>query len=155
MQQNAAICNNLELYKNKNKSTWYLDSATDHMCNDTVSYQQLRMIDNGENVLSASGDIISIMGVANLVLDGKDWSKVKLNNVVVCPDLTANFLSAPQLDMDGYIISIAVGHCKVFKENVLVMEGELTDSRLYKMNINVDGGSCPNINNLNLMPLIR
>lgn len=125
---NAAIsCN----YISK-RDRIYLDSgATDHMFNSMVNTSDF--VPQISSISTATGDMFPIKGRASIMIFSNSKCKIKLTEVVICEQLSANFISVPKLCEKGFKVQFESDRADVFRGNVLVMQALKRQDGLYEV----------------------
>lgn len=125
---NCSIISNL---RNKSKKI-YLDSgATDDMMNDETECFEINECNS--SIYTASGDPVPILGVGKRLIETNMNYKFEMNECIICPQLSANFISVPKLDERGFTVVFGSQRAQIFLNKRLVMIAVLRSNGLYEV----------------------
>lgn len=123
----ALICN-----MSTKRNGLYLDSgATDTFINNLdqcINFRELK-----SEIYTASGESLPITNIVDKCILSSLNYEICLSDCVVCPNLTASFLSVPWLTKHGYKVLFSEKHADILFNDKLVMIGLLRDNGLYEI----------------------
>lgn len=128
---------------NDDRNTYIIDSgASEHMSWNRDHFVRLSAIPSRPILLGDGRSILcEAKGEVELELidqEDHETTLVKLNNVLYCPDLGMNLISAAALDKNNIFISTEKGVCYMYKkaksgQQILVGMAELGEDGLYRV----------------------
>ena len=101
---------------------WIVDSAaTDHMCSNRNDMQEIRRLDNPQNVKVGNGEFVQANYKGTVKLEVKSGSnrtrKVKLHEVLLVPKLKYNLFSVSRAAQVGKKVEFNCSGCKIVDDS--------------------------------------
>lgn len=114
---------------------WYLDSgATRHMSYDKSNVIKIRQ--GGKKIFMADGSFINEIGTGEALLSCENGSGgaqvVRVENLSLVPELTANLISVSQLVKNGFEVNFSSSGAKVSKNKKVLVVADLCNG-LFKI----------------------
>lgn len=132
-QGEAFVC---EQEKVNDVDSWYLDSgATDHMCNQSDWFANIRKLESPKIVRVGNGETISAEAIGDInimAFDGDRWINKHLMNVLYLPKIRINLFSSNRALDKGYQLRSNQSRCELTKEGNVVAVG-VRQTGLFRM----------------------
>lgn len=95
--------------------------ATNHFFCDTKHTFDFKP--SNQKIYTASNQSHKILGIGKATLKLGKYYHLTLSEVVVCDELTANFISIPKLVQFGFRSAFDDNSVKIYKDKILVLDG--------------------------------
>lgn len=101
-------------------SNWFIDSgATNHMCSREELFVNLRKTE--KEVYLADERVVKATGIGEVVLEITDERKVRLQDVLLVPDLGSSLISVSKIVRNGFEVIFKEDLCKITKNGTEVL----------------------------------
>lgn len=108
--------------------------ANDHFIQLKALCYAFKPMRGSKGLTTADGTDVAIDGIGHVKLKSTLGPILKLKNCVVCSKLKGNFVSAAKLDEeDGMFVLLGDRKVRIIYECKIIMVGELTENRLYRL----------------------